>query len=103
LYTLSLHDALPIFRFEAPIERVPPVDDEDEKRLESIRSFQRRQPGTLITKLLGVLCGLLLSALVLSLAGQLPGQSRLSQPFTGRLSGGPDHLPGQTDESAALA
>ena len=38
-----------LLRFEAPIERVPPVDDEDEKRLESIRSFQRRQPGTLIT------------------------------------------------------
>ena len=92
-----------LLRFEAPIERVPPVDDEDEKRLESIRSFQRQQPGTLITKLLGVLCGVLLAALVLSLAGQLPGQSRLSQPFTGRLSGGPDQPPGQTNESAALA
>ena len=93
--------------FEPLIEPVSPVDDgdvddEDEERLESIHSFQRRQPGTLITKLLGVLCGVLLIALVLSLAGQLPGQSRLSQPVTGRLSGGPDQPPGQTNQSAAL-
>ena len=64
-----------------------PEDDEDEERLES---FQRQRSGTLIEKLLGVLSGVTLAALVLSLVGQITGQSLLSQLFTGPLSGGPE-------------
>jgi hypothetical protein len=52
----------------------------------------------LIEKLLGVLSGVTLAALVLALVGQITGQSLLS-PFTGQLSGGPDQAPGQTNES----
>jgi hypothetical protein len=43
----------------------------------------------LIEKLLGVLSGVTLAALVLSLVGQITGQSLLRQLFTGPLSGGP--------------
>jgi hypothetical protein len=85
------------------IERLSPVDDEDEQRVESIRDFQRQQPGTLIPKLLGVLSGVTLAALVLSLAGQITGQNLLSQLFTGPPSGGPDQPPGRTNESSAPA
>ena len=88
---------------EPPIERLSPVDDEDEERLESIRSFERRRPGTLIPKLLGVLSGLTLAALVLSVSAQITGQSLLSPLFSGPLSGGPDEPPGRTNESSAVA
>jgi hypothetical protein len=71
-------------------------DDEDEERLES---FQRQRSGMLIEKLLGVLSGVTLAALVLSLVGPITGQSLLRQLFTGPLSGGPDQAPGQTNES----
>jgi hypothetical protein len=77
-----------------------PKDDEDEERLES---FQRQRLGTPIDKLLGVLVGVTLAVLVLSLVGQIPGQSLLSQLFTGPLSGGPDQPPGQTNESLTPA
>jgi len=77
-----------------------PEDDEDEERLES---FPRQRSGTLIEKLLGVLSGVTLAALVLSLVGQITGQSLLSQLFTGPLSGGPDQPPGQTNESFTRA
>src|SRR5437667_783275 len=73
-----------------------PEDDENEEQLES---FQHQRSGTLIEKLLGVLSGVTLAALVLSLVGQITGQSLLSQLFTGPLSGGPDQAPGQTKES----
>jgi hypothetical protein len=78
----------------------PPEDDEDEERLES---FQRQRSGTPIIKLLGVLSGVTLAALVLSLMGQITGQSLLSQLFTGPLSGGPKQAPGQADESFTTA
>jgi hypothetical protein len=52
-----------------------------------------------IPKLLGVLIGVTLAALALSLMGQTTGQSLLSQLFTGPLSGGPDEPPAQTNES----
>jgi len=96
-----------LLSFEVPIERVPTahvatVDDEDEEQLESIPSSRRRQPGTLIPKLLGVLIGLTLSAVVLSLVGQLPAQSLVSQVFTGPLSGGPDRPPGQPNDRVAV-
>ncbi|PYO10850.1 MAG: hypothetical protein DMD75_12385, partial [Candidatus Rokuibacteriota bacterium] len=42
----------------------------------------------------GVLIGVTLIALVLLLAGQLSGQSRLSQLLTDPLRGGPERLPG---------
>ena len=87
---------------EVPIERLSPEDDEDEA-LESTDSFERRGSGTLIPKLLGVLSGVTLAALVLSLAGQSIGQSLVRQIFTGPLSGGPDQPPGQTNESFTLA
>jgi hypothetical protein len=69
---------------------------EDEARFES---FQRQRSGMLIEKLLGVLSGVTLAALVLALVGQITGQSLLSQLFTGPRSGGPDQAPGQTNES----
>jgi len=62
-----------------PIERSSRVDDEDEE-FESIRSFQRPRPRTLIPKLFGVLIGVTLIALVLLLAGQLSRQSPPGQP-----------------------
>jgi hypothetical protein len=64
-----------------PIELSPPVNDYYEERLESIRSSQRRRPGT--PKLLWILSGLTLGALVLLLAGE------------------PDRPPGQRDETVA--
>ena len=84
-----------LFRLELPpIERSSPVDDEDEE-FESIRSFQRPRPRTLIPKLIGVLIGVTLIALVLLLAGQFSGQSRLSRLLTDPLRGGPERPPGQ--------
>ena len=74
-----------------------PEDEEDEERL---ASPQGQPSGTPIIKLLGVLSGVTLAALVLSLVGQITGQSLLSQLFTGPLSGGPDQPPGQTNESS---
>ena len=59
-------------------ERLSPEDHEDEP-LESTRRFQRLRSGTLIPKLIGVLSGMALAALVLSLAGQL-----IEQPHSGR-------------------
>jgi hypothetical protein len=78
-------------------------DDEYEERLESIQDFQPQQSGTLIPKLLGVLSGVTLAALVWLLLGQVTGQSLLSQLFTGPLSGGADQPPRQTSESSSLA
>ncbi len=66
-----------------PIELSSPVDDYWEERLESIRSSQRRRPGTLTPKLLWILSGVTLGALVLLLAGE------------------PDRPPGQIDETVA--
>jgi hypothetical protein len=74
-------------------ERLSPADHEDEP-LQSTRRFQRLRSGTLIPKLLGVLIGVALAALVLSLAGQ-----HIEQPH----SGGPGEPPGQTNESLTLA
>ena len=82
----------PIERF-SPVARFSPRDDEDEE-FESIASFERRRPRTLIPTLFGVLIGVTLIALVLLLAGQLSGQSRLSQLLTDPLRGGPERLPG---------
>lgn len=82
----------PIERF-SPIERLSPVDDEDEE-FESIASFERRRPRTLIPALFGVLIGVTLMSLVLLLAGQLSGQSRLSQLLTDPLRRGPERPPG---------
>jgi tetrahydromethanopterin S-methyltransferase subunit G len=89
-----------VLRFEAPIERSP-VEDYDEDRLESIRNFQRQRTGTLIPKLIGVLSGVVLGALVVLLAGLVPWQSLWNQLFTGPLSGRPDRPPVQIDESVA--
>jgi hypothetical protein len=88
----------------APVdERLSLVDDEDEKQLENISDFERQRSGRLIPKLLGVLGGVTLAALVLLLAEQVTGQSLLRQLFTGPRSGGPDRPPGQTNESSAMA
>jgi hypothetical protein len=73
-----------------------PGDDEDEERLEPFPAPTVRH---VILKLLGVLMGVTLAALVLSLVGQTTGQSLLSQLFTGPLSSRPDQPPGQTNES----
>src|SRR5438445_6439749 len=82
----------PIERF-SPVARFSPRDDEDEE-FESIASFERRRPRTLIPKFFGVLIGVTLMALVLLLAWQLSGQSGLSQLLTGPLRGGPERPPG---------
>ena len=77
-----------VLRFEAPIERSP-AEDYDEDRLESIRNFQRQRPGTLIPKLIGVLSGAVLGALVVLLAGWFPGRvsrARSRADQTGRRS-----------------
>ena len=85
---------------EVPIERLSPEDDEDEEQLESVSSFQPQRSGTLIVKLLGVLSGVTLATLVLSLVGPNSGPSLLSQLFTGPLlSGGTDRPPDQTNRS----
>jgi hypothetical protein len=73
-----------------------PGDDEDEERLEPFPAPTVRH---VILKLLGVLIGVTLAALVLSLVGQTTGQSLLSQLFTGPLSS----RPGQTNESLTPA
>jgi len=73
----------------------PPDDDEDEKRLEEFPAPTVRH---VIPKLLGVLIGVTLAALVLARVG-ITGHSLLSQLPTGPLSGRPDQPPGQTDES----
>jgi len=88
---------------EVPTERLSAVDDEDEERLESIHDFRRQRSGTLIPRLLGALSGVTLGVLVLLVAGQVTGQSFLSQLFTDPLLGGPDQPPRQTNESSALA
>jgi len=77
-----------------PIEQASPVDDEDEGP-QSIASSQRRRPHMRIPKLFGLLIGVTLIALVLLLAGQLSGQSRLSQLLTDPLRGRPERPPGQ--------
>jgi len=73
-------------------------DDEDEV-LESTRRFPGQRLGTLIPKLVGVLSGVALAALVLSLAGQSIGQSLGSLLFKEPLSGGPGERPGQSKVS----
>jgi hypothetical protein len=75
----------PIEHF-SPVERFSPVDNEDEE-FESIASFERRRPRTLIPALFGVLIGVTLIALVLLLTGQLSKQ-------TNPLRGGPEQPPG---------
>jgi hypothetical protein len=57
----------------------------------------------LIEKLLGVLSGVTLAVLVMSLVGPITGQSLLRQLFTGSPSSGPDQAPGQTNESSTPA
>jgi hypothetical protein len=92
---------MPATERRSPFERFSPVDDEefspadDEKEeFESIASFERRRPRTLIPALFGVLIGVTLIGLVLLLAGTLGGQSRLSHLFTDPLRSGPERSPG---------
>jgi len=82
-----------------PIERFSPIDrfssvEEEHEEFESIASFERRRPRKLIPALLGVLIGVTLVALVLVLAGQPSGQSRLSHLLTNPLRGGPERQSG---------
>jgi hypothetical protein len=82
---------------DLPIERLAPEDGDDEG-LETIRSFRRRWSGTVIPELIGVLSGVTLAALVLSLAGQVIGQDLIGELFTRPLSSSPGQPPGQTNE-----
>ena len=77
-----------------PIEQSSAVDDEDQGP-ERIANSQRRRPRTRIPKLFGLLIGVTLIALVLLLAGQLSGQSRLGQLLTDPLRGRPERPPNQ--------
>jgi hypothetical protein len=79
------------------------LDDAHDARLESIENFQPQQSSTWTPKLLGVLTGVTLAALVWLLVGHVTGQSLLSPLFTGPGSGGQDRPPGQANESSALA
>jgi len=82
------------------------LDDEHEARRESIQNFHphpRQSSSTLTPKLLGVLSGVTLAALVWLLVGHVTGQSLLSQFFTSPRSGEPDRAPNQTNESSPLA
>jgi hypothetical protein len=91
LETPPIERFFPIERFPS-VERLSPVDDEDEK-LESLASFERGRPRTLMPALLGVLIGVTLIALVLLLTGQLSGQSRLSHLLTDPRRGAPERPP----------
>jgi hypothetical protein len=75
---------------EDPIEPLYPEDDENE-------APENQGSGALIPKLLGVLSGAALAALVLSLAGQDIGQSLVSRLLNGSLARGGE--PGQIKES----
>jgi len=81
-----------------PIEQLSPDVDEDEA-LESAPGVEGQRSGTLIPKLVGVLSGVTLAALVLSLLGPLIGRSLASRPFTGSQSSGPSQPSGQTNET----
>jgi hypothetical protein len=85
-----------------PIDQLPSIDqlsseDDEIEEFETTRSFWRRPSGTQIAKLVGVLSGVTMAALVLSLAGQNIGQDLVNwlfqKPFAGR------GQPGQTNES----
>jgi hypothetical protein len=89
-----IESASPVLE-EPTIVRSSPVDDEDEE-FESISSLQSPRPRTLIPKLFGVSIGVTLIALVLLLAGQPSGQSRLSRLLTDPLRDGPERPPGQS-------
>jgi len=78
-----------------PIEQSSAVDDDEDQGPERIANSQRRRPRTRIPKLFGLLIGVTLIALVLLLAGQLSGQSRLSQLLTDPLRGRPERPPSQ--------
>jgi hypothetical protein len=83
-----------------PIERFLPPDD-DESRLESIRDFQSRRPGTLIPKLIGVVTGVVVVVSALLLVGQLREYRHSNRPVTGSPSDRPDQPPGQSRETPA--
>jgi hypothetical protein len=91
---------------EVPIDQLPSIDqlsseDDESEEFETARSFWRRPSGTQIAKLVGVLNGVTMAALVLSLAGQNIGQDLVNwlfqKPFAGR------GQPGQTNESFTRA
>jgi hypothetical protein len=83
-----------------PIERFLPAED-DEARLESIRSFQSRHPGGLIPRVIGVVTGVVVVVGALLLVGQLRETRHSSRPVTGSPSGRPDQPPGQSSETPA--
>ena len=83
---------------ETPIEHLFPAEDEHQEQLESISNFWRRRSDTLIP-ILGVLIGLTMAALVLSLAGQITGQNLVGLLLTEPPSSDPGQPAGQTNES----
>jgi hypothetical protein len=90
------------------IERPSPQDAEGDEWFERVRSFRRWGAGVIpefrrwcsgvIPELIGVLSGVTLAALVLSLAGQFIGRNLIGELFTGSLSSGPGGSPGATNE-----
>jgi hypothetical protein len=78
---------------EDPIEPLYPEDDPEDDENEAP---ENQRSGTLIPKLLGVLSGAVLAALVLSLAGQDFGQRPVGRLLNGSLAGGGE--PGQINE-----
>jgi hypothetical protein len=95
---------LSLFLPESPIERLSPEDDED-AALESTGRFERQRSGKLVPKLLGVLSGVALAALGLSLVGQhieqSLGQRERSQPS--EVTGTASLEPGTTSQEASTS
>lgn len=83
---------------ETPIERRS--KEEDDRLLERVKNFLRR-PSDAVIRTLGILSGLAFTAIVLSLAGWITGQSLISQPFTSTLWGGSNESAGQASHSFA--
>src|SRR5262249_14485484 len=89
-----------LVRPEAPTEHLFPEVDADE---DNLHSLQQPRSDTLMPKLLGVLSGVTLAALVLLLAGVTIEENFIDRLFAGLPSGAPDQPPGQADQSFSFA
>jgi len=97
-----VNDAISLSRLpaETPIEHRS--KDEDDGLLERVKNFLRRPPDAVI-RTLGILTGLAVTAIVLSVAAWITGPGLISQPFTPTLWGGSNEPAGQASNSFAAA